>query len=238
MGQPAEAWRSVEASPVDPQEPQPASVPRGSLLALGTIATVLAVAAVGLLVSTPPGGVSGDTSTTGTPPAWSDAGPGQSPPTWMVDVGGAVVRPGLYALPPGSRVADAIRAAGGYGARVDAAAAAARLNLAEVLHDGAKVTVPERGVSTGRALPGGAWPGGALPGSAGQGGSGGARIDLNRASAGELDTLPGIGPATAAKIIAAREEQPFRSVDELLQRKVVSASVLAKIRPLVTVEGG
>ncbi len=233
MGQPAEAWRSVEASPVDPQGAQPISVPRGSLLALGTIAAVLAVAAVGLLVSTPSGGVSEDTSRTGAPPAWSEAGPGQSPPTWMVDVGGAVVRPGLYALPPGSRVADAIRAAGGYGARVDAAAAAARLNLAEVLHDGAKVTVPERGVSTGRAS-----PGGARPGSAGQSGSGGARIDLNRASAGELDTLPGIGPVTAAKIIAAREEQPFRSVDELLQRKVVPASVLAKIRSLVTVEGG
>ncbi len=232
MSQPTEAWRSVEASPVGPHEPQPASVPRGRLLALGTVGTVFALAAAGLLLSTPPGNVSGDMSATGTPPAWSEAGPGQSPPTWMVDVGGAVVRPGLYALPPGSRVADAIRAAGGYGARVDATAAA-RLNLAELLHDGAKVMVPERGVSSSRAS-----VGGASAGSAGEGGSGAARIDLNRASAGELDTLPGIGPATAAKIIAAREERPFRSVDELLQRKIVSASVLAKIRPLVTVEGG
>ena len=150
----------------------------------------------------------------------------------MVDVAGAVSRPGLYALPPGSRVADAIRAAGGYGPRVDAAAAAATLNLAEILHDGAKLVVPERGA--GRP----ASSGSAGVGTGGAGGAANGLIDLNRASATELDTLPGIGPVTAAKIIAAREERPFQAIDELLARKVVSASVLAKIRGLVTVGGG
>ena len=146
----------------------------------------------------------------------------------MIDVGGAVARPGLHALPPGSRVADAIRAAGGYGPRVDAAAASATLNLAELLHDGQKVTVPERGAAGGTAPP-------VVAGGAAGGGSGGAPIDLNRASATELDSLPGVGPVTAGKIITAREERPFGTLDELVARKVVSASVLAKIRGLVTV---
>ena len=237
MDQLPEAWRSVDAAPAEPQPQAPDPATRRRLLGLTALTVVLSLSAAALLMSAPSGGVTataGGASTRGTFPAPSGltdpGGPTATTDRWMVDVAGAVSRPGLYALPPGSRVADAIRAAGGYGPRVDAAAAAATLNLAEVLHDGAKLTVPERGGTT-RPVSSGST-------AAGGGSSGGGRIDLNRASATELDTLPGIGPATAAKIIAAREERPFQTVDELLARKVVSASVLAKIRGLVTVGGG
>jgi competence protein ComEA len=232
-----DTWRSVDASPIDPLPEGTDPATRRHLLGLAVLTVVLLLSAAALLASAPSGNVTasgGDLSTGGTPAAASDRAAGRAPAAtgrWMVDVAGAVSRPGLYALPPGSRVADAIRAAGGYGPRVDAAAAAATLNLAEILHDGAKLIVPERGA--GRP----ASSGSAAAGAAGAGGAAGGLIDLNRASATELDTLPGIGPVTAAKIIAAREERPFQAIDELLARKVVSSSVLAKIRGLVTVGG-
>ena len=239
MDQLPESWRSVDPSPVDPQPEGPDPATRRRLLGLASLTIVLLLAAAGLLVSAPSGGVTatgGGLTTEAAPAAASGStdprAPAATTDRWMVDVAGAVSRPGLYALAPGSRVADAIRAAGGYGPRVDAAAAAATLNLAEVLHDGAKLVVPERGASRPASS------GAATIGAGGSGGAADGLVDLNRASATELDTLPGVGPVTAAKIIAAREERPFRTVDELLARKVVSASVLSKIRGLVTVGGG
>ncbi|MEO8639471.1 MAG: SLBB domain-containing protein, partial [Chloroflexota bacterium] len=112
----------------------------------------------------------------------------------VVDVEGAVLRPGIIELPTGSRVADAIEAAGGYGPHVDLAAAAAQVNLAAVLRDGQQIVVPLVGASTA--------------GGSGNGGPGGL-VDLNSASPEELDALPGIGPVTVEKIVAARAEQPF-----------------------------
>jgi competence protein ComEA len=151
----------------------------------------------------------------------------------VVDVQGAVARPGIVRLPPGSRVADAIASAGGYGPRVAAERVADRLNLAALLRDGDQVVVPSRddpSSLTSRA------PGTASGGtSGGGGGQGAAIVDLNSATASELDALPGIGPVTAQKIIAARQEQPFASVDDLLTRKVVGAATLEKIKELVTV---
>ncbi len=146
----------------------------------------------------------------------------------VVDVSGAVAHPGLYRLPAGARVGDAITAAGGYGSSVDAAVADRQLNLAAIVHDGDKVRVPVRGeppeAGGGQSAPAG-----------GGGTAGGSLVDLNHALAEELDTLPGVGPATAAKIMAAREKQPFASVDDLATRKVVGAATLEKLRALVTV---
>jgi competence protein ComEA len=165
--------------------------------------------------------------------------PSAGPATLIVEVAGAVVRPGLYTLSPGSRVGEAIAAAGGYGPRVDATRADLEINLASPLHDGEKIRVPSRDDPPGPvAGPGGGGAAGGSSGSASGGASAGASgglIDLNRATASELDTLPGIGPVTAGKIIAAREEQPFTRVEELRERKIVGGSVFGKIRDLVTV---
>jgi competence protein ComEA len=137
----------------------------------------------------------------------------------VVDVEGAVLRPGIIELPGGSRVADAIEAAGGYSPQADLAAAAAQVNLAATLRDGQQIVVP-------------------LIGASAAGGSGGAAsgglVDLNSASPDELDALPGIGPVTVEKIVAARAEQPFASFDELVTRKVMTAAQLDKVRDLVT----
>jgi len=149
-------------------------------------------------------------------------------PEIVVDVQGAVVRPGVHRLAAGSRVGDAIAIAGGYSAQVDIEAAAGLLNLAAQLTDGAKIHVPARGeITSATAVP--QQPGSTLPGGAT------GLINVNSAGPDELDRLPGIGPVTAAKIIAARDQAPFASVDELLSRQVVGASTFEKIRALVTV---
>lgn len=140
----------------------------------------------------------------------------------VVDVAGAVRSPGLYRLPAGARVGDAISAAGGFGPAVDTLAASAVLNLAAPLSDGQKIVVPARGAAT-------------APPSGGSGGAAGsALVDVNHASQAELEALPGIGPATAQKIIAARSERPFASAHELLDRKLVGNATWEKIRDLVT----
>lgn len=138
----------------------------------------------------------------------------------VVDVEGAVLRPGVIELPAGSRVADAIEAAGGYGPHVDLAAAAAQVNLAAVLRDGQQIVVPLVGAATG--------------GGTGSGAGTGGLVDLNSASPEELDALPGIGPVTVQKIVAARTEQPFASLEEMVTRKVLTNAQVDKIRDLVT----
>jgi competence protein ComEA len=132
-----------------------------------------------------------------------------------VDVAGAVPRPGVVRLSLGTRVGDAIAAAGGAAPDADLGA----LNRAALLRDGARVYVPRIGETP-------------PAGSAGSGVE--TSIDLNHASAAELESLPGIGPATAARIIRSRDARPFAKVEELQTRGLVTARVLADIRDLLT----
>lgn len=226
-GAPWRVLEPVESAAPDTAEPRPGQrpIPWPAVTAAALVAAV-AVAAFLLAARSEP--VIGVDGATGLGPSFSlaegsvDAAV-DGAPELVVEVGGAVARPGVYRLPPGSRVGDAIVAAGGFGARVDAAAADRQLNLAAVLRDGDEVHVPTRGEAA------------AAGGGGGDGEGTGGLIDVNSASAEQLDALPGIGPATAAKIIAAREEQRFASVDDLRTRKVVGEATLAKIRDLVTV---
>jgi competence protein ComEA len=117
----------------------------------------------------------------------------------VVDVAGAVRRPGLHALPSGSRIADAVAAAGGETSKADLSA----VNLAAPIADGEQILVPVRGPGAAGA------PIGAAPSPA-------APLDLNTATLEQLDGLPGIGPATAQKILDYRQAHgSFHSVDEL-----------------------
>lgn len=133
-----------------------------------------------------------------------------------VHVSGAVREPGLYRVPPGSRVLDAIAAAGGFADDADQAA----VNLARPVSDGEQLHLPtpaEAEKAGGAAVDGGA-------------------VDVNRADASALETLPGIGPALAARIVAWREEHgPFGSVDDLLAVAGIGDKVLAGLRDLVRV---
>ena len=230
-------WRVLETAespaPADAADTPPRSMPRLAI-AVGAAALVVGAVAVAVtLRSEPLVGVDGAVPYAAAalhgasdPPPASPGAAGDV----VVDVGGAVAHPGLYRLPAGSRVGDAIVAAGGYAGSVDAGLADRQLNLAAIVKDGDKVRVPMRGEA-----PAGIPPGSSAPGGGAAGGSSGGPIDLNHATAEQLDTLPGVGPATAAKIIAAREQQPFSSVDDLGARKVLGAAALEKLRPLVTV---
>jgi competence protein ComEA len=226
-------WRLLEPSEPEAAAPQAAPHPV-SWPVVGAAILAVAVATGAFLLasrSEPVIGVDGATTLDSASGGPAEAAGGVAVgggPQLVVEVGGAVARPGVYRLPPGSRVGDAIAAAGGFSARVDAASADARLNLAAALRDGDEVHVPSRD----EAAAGGS--GDPATGGAG-GGPGGGLVDLNSATAEQLDALPGVGPATAAKIIAAREEQRFTDVEDLRTRKVLGAATLEKIRALVTV---
>ncbi|HEX7172681.1 MAG TPA: helix-hairpin-helix domain-containing protein [Candidatus Limnocylindria bacterium] len=199
------------------------------LVAAGGGALVLVAVAGWMLlapsIATPPPSLEGSlfVSSSGAPtPAASGAG-GTDP--IVVDVQGGVAEPGIRELPAGSRVADAIDAAGGYGVDADLEAAAS-LNLAEPLADGQQVRVPRIGDGVVAAAP-------SVP-AGGGGGSGGGPINLNTATPEELEALPGIGPVTVQKIVAARTERPFASLEDAVTRGVINRGQLEDIQGVAT----
>jgi competence protein ComEA len=163
------------------------------------------------------------------PPA-TVPGPGSSvlvapspTPAVFVDVAGAVRAPGLYSLPAGARVADALTAARGPRPRADLTT----LNLAQVLTDGTKIVVPAQGSGPG-TVP-------AQPAAA-PSPSGPLAIPLNSADQATLEMLPGVGPVTALAIIGYRERAGgFTSVDQLLEVDGIGPATLEEIRPYLLV---
>lgn len=168
--------------------------------------------------------------------------PDQSPAEGIrIEVSGAVASPSVVRLPEGSRVIDAIEAAGGWGDRVDPLRVEVCINLAAPLQDGGAIRIPtidDRfllgtvGIDCGSLYA----PPTEIAASSGALGPSttNAPVNLNSATADQLDALPGIGPVTAAKIIAARKEGPFLVADDLVSRGVISSRVLEQIRPLVS----
>ena len=142
---------------------------------------------------------------------------GRGAPGLVVDVEGAVRQPGLVRLPAGSRVADAVARAGGTTRRADRSG----VNLAAPVSDGQQVLVPLRGAASTVASPsGGTAPGGPL--------------SLSTATAEQLDTLPGVGPVTAQKIVDYRTQHgAFHSVDELDAIPGIGPARLADLKGLV-----
>ena len=252
------------ACSTDPEEPvrrprRLAIAPRAAIIA-GSALLILALALAlrAVLVSTGAGGhaapaAAGASTAMGSPPTGtatapamrpatapttgSEAGPGGLSATSssvVVHVTGAVSRPGVVTLPPGSRVTDAINAVGGASAEADTQ----QLNLARVLTDGEQIRVPR----IGEVLPDPApQPGGAAtpsvgtaPGKTNGGASG--TININTASASELEKLPGIGPALAQRIVDYRDSHgPFASVDALTDVPGIGKAKLEGLREQATV---
>lgn len=196
-------------------------------LAVGALATVVVCIGAYWLVRAPvpPTESSLPVATTS-----SDTAAGSAPSTplttaverVLVHVAGAVVEPGVYELVPGARVRDAVVAAGGPTGDADWNL----LNLAAVVGDASRVYVPVVGEELPPEVVG------ASPDALGAPGT---PIDVNRATAEELDELPGVGPATAAAIVVERDRNgPFVDVDDLDRVPGIGPAKLAALRDLVT----
>lgn len=138
-----------------------------------------------------------------------------------VDVSGAVKNPGVYDLPFGSITKDAVLAAGGVIDQADPDYLSKKLNLAQKLNDGMKIYIPFTGESTQN------FTNTNLLGSFAEGGV----VSINLGTLAELDSLPGIGPTTAQKII---DKRPYNDIAELLSKKAVTKSLYDKIKDKVS----
>ena len=197
-------------------------------LAAVTVATVIVCAGGVWLVRTPPPATEASLPRAGTTTASSTAeSTVPTVPTTaavvLVHVAGAVAQPGVYQLAGDARVRDAIVAAGGPTDQADWNT----LNLAAAIGDGAKVYVPVEGEAVPPTY-------GPAPSPVGADRTG-LPIDVNAASAAELELLPGVGPATAAAIVTERERTgPFLTVDDLDRVPGIGPAKLGALRDLVT----
>lgn len=134
----------------------------------------------------------------------------------VVDIEGAVVAPGVYRLPLGARVKDALISASGLSAQADRSWITKNLNLAAKLFDGEKIYIPKIGDNISNSINISNYDG---------------KININSASKEELDSLPGVGPVTAGKIIKLR---PYSDVNDLLSKKAVTSRVFEGIKEKIT----
>ncbi len=141
-----------------------------------------------------------------------------------IDVVGAVIKPDVYELEEGSRVSDALTAAGGFNASADREWVAKNLNRAAKIIDGGKIYIPTLHERSSSPLSNISNPGNLL-------GVSSAKINLNTASSVELESLPGIGPVLASKIISGR---PYQTIEELKTRKIVGNALFEKIKDQIS----
>lgn len=136
-----------------------------------------------------------------------------------VDVSGAVNNPGVYQLYESTRIEDAVKAAGGFAESANGEYISKYINLAQKLVDGSKIYIPAVGETV--SIPQGGQAAGAV-----------SKININTATQSELESLSGVGPVTASKIISGR---PYQKIEELLEEKVVGKSVFEKIKDSIVV---
>jgi competence protein ComEA len=180
--------------------------------AIGAVFTLLSVAVIWLVSSQPRGQA-------------ITLLPAPTPAPLVVHVAGAVVHPGVYQLPAGSRVQDAIQAAGGLLPEADTQA----LNLAALLQDGEQISIP----FVQPTLPALEAPPRAAPLPTPQAGK---LININTATQAELESLPGIGPSLAQQIIAYRKANgPFATIEDIIDVPGIGPKTFEKIKGLITV---
>jgi competence protein ComEA len=139
-----------------------------------------------------------------------------SPKKIKVDIEGAVEKPGIYEIPDDSRIQDVLITAGGMTAKANRTMVSQSINLAQRVFDGQKIYIPFENETSNTVTQ--------LP-------SNSKYININTASESELDTLSGIGPVTAKKIIAGR---PYQNISDLITKHLVGASVYEKIKDSLT----
>jgi competence protein ComEA len=224
LGMPGGGWTPAQPPPGDEERHvagrAPLFAPQASALTWLIIAGLAVLVVSGFLLSRHHGASASAGSVSGASPPASTTLPGPAPATnpgdIVVDVGGRVRHPGLVTLPSGSRVADAIAAAGGALHPADLA----RINLAAKVTDGQLLLIGVPGASVGD----------------GAGGAAAGPVDLNSATVDQLDALPGVGPVLAQRIVDWRQAHGgFRTVDDLQQVPGIGPSKFDSLKSLVVV---